>query len=236
VVAKHGNRSVPPKTGSADVLEALGVKLDPSETQLEACFARARLAFLFAPSHHSAMRHAAPVRKAMGIRTIFNLLGPLSNPAGACRQVLGVFSGEWVEPYAEALRRLGAERAWVVHGATDGGEGIDEVSTMGPTRVAEATPSGVRVFDLAPEEMGLTRARLADLRGGSVETNRQALVEVLSGAGGPFADLVLANAGAVLTVAGRTPDIGAGVEQAREAIASGAARATLAALVEASNG
>jgi anthranilate phosphoribosyltransferase len=231
IVAKHGNRSVPPKTGSADVLEALGVNLNASDAQIEECFRRSRLAFLFAPAHHSAMRHAGPVRKAIGIRTIFNLLGPLSNPAGAKRQVLGVYSPEWVEPYAQALLELGTERAWVVHGM----DGIDEISTVGPTRIAEATPSGVRTFEVSPTDLGIARARLEDLRGGTPTENALALRAVVSGGDGPFADLVGVNAAAVLFVAEVAPDLASGLQMARAAMRDGRASATLASLVEASN-
>jgi anthranilate phosphoribosyltransferase len=232
VVAKHGNRSVPPKTGSADVLEALGVNLNATDEQLQACFERARLAFLFAPAHHSAMKHVAPVRKAMGIRTIFNLLGPLANPAGARRQVLGVFSEAWVEPYARALRELGAERAWVVHGR----DGMDEISTAAPTLVAEATPDGVRLFELNPQELGVAQARIEDLRGGSTDENARAVLQVLEGRPSPFADLVAVNAAATLVVAGKAGNLTEGLSLARAAIAQGRAMQALELLRAASNG
>jgi len=231
IVAQHGNRSAPPKTGSADVLEALGVNLAPSETQVQACFEQAGLAFMFAPGHHSAMRHVAPVRKALGIRTIFNLLGPLANPAGARRQVLGVFEARWVEPYAQALRSLGTERAWVVHGL----DGMDEISTTAPTRIAELRDGAVRLFELTPEEMGIDRASLGELRGGSTAYNADAIRAVLDSAAGAFADLVVVNAAAALVVAGVAANISDGIVQARAAIASGEAKGSLAALVRASN-
>jgi anthranilate phosphoribosyltransferase len=222
-VAKHGNRSVPPKTGSADVLEALGVNLSPSDAQLEAAFDQARVAFLFAPAHHAAMKHVAPIRKALGIRTIFNLLGPLANPAGASRQVLGVFNAHWVEPYARALQSLGSERAWVVHGL----DGMDEISTTGPTRVVELRDGALRLFELTPEDMGVARATLDDLRGGSPAYNAEAVRRVLAGEPGPFADLVAVNAGAAILVAGLEPDLKAAIARAREAIANGRALAAL---------
>ncbi|MEZ5939121.1 MAG: anthranilate phosphoribosyltransferase [Hyphomonadaceae bacterium] len=232
IVAKHGNRSVPPKTGSADVLEALGVNLAMSDEQIAACFDKAGVAFLFAPAHHSAMRHVAPVRKALGIRTIFNFLGPLSNPAGATRQVLGVFGREWVEPYAEALLRLGASRAWVVHGL----DGLDELSTSGTSLVAEVKDGAIRTFELEPEGVGLPRTPLDALRGGTPEENAAAIRKLLDGDDGPFADLVAFNAAATLVVAEIASDIGDGVARARDSIASGAARTALENIVATSNG
>lgn len=231
IVAKHGNRSVPPKTGSADVLEALGVNLNTTDAQIDACFQKAGAAFLFAPAHHSAMKHVAPVRKLLGIRTIFNLLGPLANPAGARRQVLGVYSESWVVPYARALRDLGAERAWVVHGR----DGLDEISTTATTLVAEATPDGVRTFELAPADFGVAPASLDDLRGGSPAENADAVRRVLVGQPGPFADLVTVNAAATLVVAGLAADVREGAAMARAAIASGKAMAAFEALKAASH-
>lgn len=231
VVAKHGNRSTPPKTGSADVLEALGVNLAMSDAQVEACFSRARVAFLFAPAHHSAMRHVAPVRRALSVRTVFNLLGPLANPAGAKRQVLGVFSEQWVEPYAAALRDLGAERAWVVHGR----DGLDEISTTDVTRIAEVRDGSIRSFELSPEVFGVARANLEELRGGSADHNALQLLRVLDGGDGAFADLVLVNAAATLIVAGLAEDIADAMARARHSIRSGAARSALDALREASH-
>jgi anthranilate phosphoribosyltransferase len=231
IVAKHGNRSVPPKVGSGDVLEALGVNLAPSDAQLEASFREAGVAFMFAPSHHSAMKHVAPVRKALGIRTIFNLLGPLANPAGAKRQVLGVFAPEWLEPYAQALSSLGTERAWVVHGR----DGLDEISTVGTTLVAELKDGEVRMFELSPEEMGVTRRTVDQLRGGTVEENAEALRRVLAGDPSPFADLVMVNAAAALVVADIAPDMKSGIEAARSSILMGKAIAALDALRRATN-
>lgn len=231
-VAKHGNRSVPPKTGSADVLEALGVNLTPSDAQIAACFSRARAAFLFAPAHHAAMKHVAPVRKAMGVRTIFNLLGPLANPAGARRQVLGVFGAEWVEPYAQALTGLGSERAFVVHGRG----GLDEISTMGATLVADVRNGAIRTFELTPEQLGVARVSMDALRGGAPEQNADALLRVLGGEPGPFADLVAVNAAAALVVADLAGDLVEGIGLARAAMMDGRAMAALDALKAASNG
>jgi anthranilate phosphoribosyltransferase len=231
VVAKHGNRSKS-RAGSADVLEALGVNLQPSEAQLAASFRDARVGFMFAPQHHTAMKHVAPVRTALGIRTIFNMIGPLANPAGARRQVLGVFAPEWVEPLAHALQGLGSETAWVVHGR----DGIDEISTTGPTLVAELKDGHVTVFELTPEDLGLPRVSLDQLRGGTVEQNAASLRRVLGGEPGPFADLVAVNAAAALVVAGIAPDLKAGIALSRESIAHGKAMATFEALKAASNG
>ncbi|MBU6319036.1 MAG: anthranilate phosphoribosyltransferase [Alphaproteobacteria bacterium] len=232
MVAKHGNRSVPPKTGSADVLEALGVNLTPSDAQIEACFSAARLAFLFAPAHHAAMKHVGPVRRLLGIRTLFNLLGPLANPAGARRQLLGVYDPAWLEPYAKALRELGSRHAMVVHGL----DGMDEISTSGPTRIVELRDGDLTTREMVPEDLGLTRSRIEDLRGGSASENAQALLAVLGGQSGPFADLVAVNAGAAVCLAGLARDLREGLHLARESISSGRAMAALEALKAASHG
>jgi anthranilate phosphoribosyltransferase len=231
VVAKHGNRSKS-RAGSADVLEALGVNLAPTSQQIEASFREAGVAFMFAQQHHTAMKHVAPVRQALGMRTIFNMLGPLANPAGVRRQVMGVFAPEWVEPVARAMLSLGAERAMVVHGL----DGMDEISTTGTTLVAEIKDGLVRVQDLSPERLGVARARLDDLRGGTVAENAAALVRLLQGEPSPFADLVAVNAGAAIHVAGRTETLLEGIAQARASIASGKAMAALEALKRASHG
>jgi anthranilate phosphoribosyltransferase len=231
IVAKHGNRSKS-KAGSADVLEALGINLTPSDAQIEASFRDAGVAFMFAPAHHAAMKHVGPVRAALGIRTIFNMLGPLANPAGARRQVLGVFGPEWVEPFAKALLGLGSERAMVVHGR----DGIDEISTTGPTLVAEVKDGKIRAWELTPEDLGVKRTALEDLRGGTARENADALLQVLKGEPGPFADLVVANAAAALVVAELADNLRAGVERARGSIASGRALAALEALKRATNG
>jgi anthranilate phosphoribosyltransferase len=231
VVAKHGNRSKS-RAGSADVLEALGVNLQPSEAQLAASFRDARVGFMFAPQHHTAMKHVAPVRASLGIRTIFNMIGPLANPAGARRQVLGVFAPEWVEPLAHALQGLGSETAWVVHGQ----DGIDEISTTGSTLVAELKNGAVTRFELTPEDLGLPRVSMDVLRGGTVQENAASLRRVLDGEPGPFADLVAVNAAAALVAAGIAPSLKAGIALARESIASGKAMASFEALKAASNG
>ena len=231
IVAKHGNRSKS-KAGSADVLEALGVNLSVTEDQLEASFRDAGLAFMFAPAHHAAMKHVAPVRAALGIRTIFNMLGPLANPAGVRRQVLGVFAPEWVEPFAKALRDLGAERAMVVHGR----DGLDEISITAPTLVAELKNGVIATYELTPSDLGLHGALLDDLRGGSASDNAAALRGVLEGRSSAFGLLVAVNAAAALVVAGVAENFQDGLNKARDSIANGRALAALEALKRASNG
>ena len=231
VVAKHGNRSRS-KAGSADVLEVLGVNLSPTDAQLQASFRDARVAFMFAPAHHAAMKHVAPVRAALGLRTIFNMMGPLANPAGVKCQVLGVFAPEWVGVFADALLTLGAERAMVVHGV----DGMDEISTTGVTLVAEVNDGKIRMHELTPERMGVQRASLDDLRGSTPAENAEALKRVLANEPGPFADLVAVNAGAAILVAGLATTLVDGIAQARAAIADGRAATTLDALKRASNG
>ncbi|MEL7545660.1 MAG: anthranilate phosphoribosyltransferase [Pseudomonadota bacterium] len=235
-VAKHGNRSVPPKTGSADVLEALGVELDLTEVRFRDCIREAGVGFLFARSHHSAMRHVGPARQTLGIRTIFNLLGPLSNPASATHQILGVNEARWLEPMATALRDLGTKRAWVVHGPDAEMGGIDEVSIAGPTQVIEVSNGDLTRFELVPNDAGLDTAPLSALRGGHVDENALAIRELLEGREGPFRDAVFLNASAGLLVLGRVEDLSAGVQQAATALDSGAALETLSTLVSASNG
>ncbi|MBB4264401.1 anthranilate phosphoribosyltransferase [Roseospira visakhapatnamensis] len=226
-VAKHGNRAASSRSGSADVLAALGVNLDAPLPLVETAMREAGIGFLFAQRHHGAMKHVAPVRGEMGVRTIFNLLGPLSNPAGAKREVMGVFARAWVEPLAEVLGRLGAERAWVVHGA----DGLDEITTTTETHVAAWENGTVTSFTITPEDAGLLRARPQDLKGGTPEQNADAIRALLDGAKGPYRDIVVFNAAAALVVAGTAADLKAGAAQAADAIDSGAARATLARLV-----
>ena len=197
-VAKHGNRGLSSQTGAADVLTALGVKIDLPPEAIGLCVAEAGVGFMFAPAHHPAMRHVGPTRAELGTRTIFNLLGPLSNPAGVKRQMVGVFAPEWIEPVAETLKALGAERAWVAHG-----DGFDEITTTGETQVAELADGKVRVFTLTPEAVGLKRYRKEDLRGGDAAFNAAALRLLLNGAPGAYRDTVLMNAGAGLVVAGK---------------------------------
>ncbi|MEO0883678.1 MAG: anthranilate phosphoribosyltransferase [Pseudomonadota bacterium] len=231
-VAKHGNRSVPPKIGSADVLEALGVNIDIDDETFRKCLEEVGVAFMFAPSHHSAMRHVAPIRKKLGVRTIFNLLGPLTNPAGAQHQVIGVFGPEWVRPMAEALRALGTTHALIVHGV----DGIDEISVSGDTLVAEIGHGEINEYTLTPAMMGLRPSPLSALTGGSPEHNADAICVLLDGDPSPFRDIVCANAGAGLYVLREAESLAAGVTLAGEAIDSGRARQTLDRLVAVSKG
>ena len=231
-VAKHGNRSVPPKTGSADVLEQLGVNLEIDEPTFHKCLNEAGVAFMFARAHHSAMRHVAPVRASLGIRTVFNLLGPLTNPAGAKHQVLGVFAPEWVRPMAETLARLGTVRAWVAHGI----DGIDELSISGVTKIAEVNGADVREFEITPADARLGTSPLSSLEGGSPEDNALAIQELLDGQEGPFRDCVLLNAAAGLHVLGLAHSLEDGTRLAAVAIDSGKARAALNKLSALSNG
>lgn len=231
-VAKHGNRSVPPKTGSADVLEALGVGLELSDTAFRKCIEEAGVGFLFARSYHAAMRHVAAIRQKLAIRTIFNLLGPLSNPAGADFSLLGVYDRRWVSAMAEALNALGTERAWVVHGL----DGIDEISISGPTMVCEVRENALFRFELTPADAGLPIHPLSGLEGGTPQENARAISDLFDGRGGPFRDIVLFNAAAGLLISGVCDTLHDGVECAARALDSGAARRTLAALVAASHG
>ncbi|MGC2854285.1 anthranilate phosphoribosyltransferase [Novispirillum sp. DQ9] len=230
-VAKHGNKAMSSKSGSADVLSSLGVNLDADMAHVEAAMREAGIGFLMAPRHHSAMRHVGPVRTELGTRTIFNLLGPLANPAGARRQVMGVFAREWVEPLAIVLGRLGAVHALVVHGA----DGLDELTTTGVSHVAEFKNGAVSVYDVTPEDAGLPRAHMDDLRGGDAEENAAVIRAMLDGAPGPYRDIVRLNAAAGLLVGGRCATLMDGAKIAAEAIDSGAAKAVLAKLVEVTN-
>ena len=230
-VAKHGNRSVSSRCGSADVLEALGVNVAAPPEVVEHCLDEVGIAFFFAPTFHPSMRHAAPARKDLGIRTAFNLLGPLTNPAGASRQLVGVPRPELTELVARSLALLGSDRAWVVHGA----DGLDEISTTGYTKVSEYRDGAVNTFYLHPADVGLTKAAPEALRGGEAAENARIATSVLDGAPGPARDIVLLNAGASLLVAGAVPSIERGIAQAAEAIDSGVARTVLARLVELSH-
>jgi anthranilate phosphoribosyltransferase len=230
-VAKHGNRGLSSLTGAADVLTALGVKLDLAPEAIGHCIAEAGVGFMFAPAHHPAMRHVGPTRVELGTRTIFNLLGPLSNPAGVKRQLVGVFAPEWIEPVAETLKTLGTHRAWVVHG-----DGYDEITTTGETRVAELADGEIRVFTLTPEAHGLKRYRKEELRGGDAAFNAAALRLMLNGAAGAYRDTVLMNAGAGLVVAGKAARLEDGIAAAKLAIDSGKAAKILDRLVAISNG
>jgi anthranilate phosphoribosyltransferase len=226
-VAKHGNRAASSRSGSSDVLAALGVNLDAGSDQQRRALDEAGICVLFAPAHHGALRHVAPIREELGFRTVFNLLGPLSNPAGAKRQLLGVFDGRWVDPLARVLGALGATRAWVVHG-----DGLDEITTTGTTHVAEWRDGGLRLFNITPEAVGLPRAALADLRGGDPAENAAALRAVLAGQTGPHRDVVLINAAAAFLVADKVETLREGVDMAAEAIDSGAAARALEKLID----
>ena len=230
-VAKHGNRAMSSKSGSADVLAALGVNIDADIKLVKRCLFDANIGFLMAPRYHVAMRHVGPVRMELGTRTIFNLLGPLANPAKAKRQVVGVFSPEWVKPLAEVLGRLGTEHAWVVHGS----DGLDELTTTGSSVVAEMRDGAVSTFEVVPEDAGLPRAKPEDLKGGDAHANAGALRAVLGGTAGPYRDIVVLNAAAALVVADRAPNLRAAAEMAAAVIDGGAAQGALYRLVEISS-
>lgn len=229
-VAKHGNRALSSRSGAADALSALGVNLELAPEGISRCIREAGIGFMFAPMHHAAMRHVGPTRVELGTRTIFNLLGPLSNPAGVKRMLLGVFAPEWMLPIAEALRDLGAEKAWVVHG-----DGLDEMTTAGTTEVAALDGGEITTFQVTPEDAGLPRARFADLKGGTAQENADALRAVLSGEKNAYRDIALLNAGAALVIAGRAKDLKAGIALAAESIDSGKALQALDRLVKVSN-
>ena len=229
-VAKHGNRALSSKSGSSDVLSALGVNLAASPAQQRRSLDQAGIAFLFAPAYHGAMRHVGPVRAEIGFRTVFNLLGPLSNPASAKRQVMGVYDPRLLEPLAEVLGRLGATRAWTVHG-----QGLDELTTTGETEVAEWKDGAVRRFTVTPEDAGLPRASIDALRGGDAVENARALQDLLAGQAGAYRDIVLLNAAAALVVADRAADLAEGAAQAAAVIDDGRAAKALADLVAATN-
>ncbi len=229
-VAKHGNRAISSKSGSSDVLAALGVNLDATVPQQARALDQAGIAFLFAPTYHGAMRHVGPIRAEIGFRTVFNLLGPLCNPAHANRQVMGVYDPALLEPLVEVLGRLGARRAWTVHG-----QGLDELTTTGPTQVAEWRDGQVHRFTVSPSDAGLPLATLDDLRGGDAEHNAAALKALLAGAPGPYRDIVLMNAAAALVVSDRVPDLRAGAELAAAVIDDGRAAQALDQLVLVTN-
>lgn len=230
-VAKHGNCALSSRCGAADVLMALGVNLDADVLLVERAIREARFGFLMAPRHHAAMRHVAGPRVELGTRTIFNLIGPLSNPAGVKRQFTGAFAREWIEPMARVLGKLGSERAWVVHGS----DGLDELTTTGPSWVAALEDGAVSTFEVGPADAGLPLARPEDLKGGDATTNAAAMIAMLGGEHGPFRDAVVYNASAALMVAGVVGDLRKGAEMAAEALACGHARATLDRLVEITN-
>lgn len=229
-VAKHGNRSVSGSSGSADVLEAAGVRLDLTAAQVARCVAEVGVGFMFAPMHHGAMKHAIGPRREMGVRTLFNLLGPLTNPAAARHQVLGVFSAHWLEPMAEVLQQLGSRHVMVVNAD----DGMDEISIAAPTQVAELKDGRVTRYTIVPEQFGIARGDIAALAVDGPVQSLEMVRAVLANQPGPALDIVLLNAGAAIYVAGIAPDLAAGIARAREVIASGAAREKLTALVECS--
>jgi anthranilate phosphoribosyltransferase len=226
-VAKHGNRAFSSRSGAADVLTALGVNIDCPMNLIERAITEAGVGFMMAPRHHSAMRHVAGTRVELGTRTIFNLVGPISNPASVRRQLVGVFHQKWLEPIARTLGNLGSIRAWVVHGE----DGLDEITTTGPTHVAELHNRQVRMFQISPEDAGLPRARLDDLKGGTPQHNAEAIQAILANQPGPYRDIVVLNAAAALVIADKAPDLRAGAVLAARSIETGAARSALERLI-----
>jgi anthranilate phosphoribosyltransferase len=222
-IAKHGGRSVSSKSGSADVLEALGVNVNLTPEQVARTIARCGVGFMFAPNHHSAMKHAAPVRRELGVKTIFNILGPLTNPAGAKQQVMGVFHPDLVGIQARVLQRLGSRRVMIVHGL----EGLDEISLSGPTMVGELRDGHIREYTISPEDFGIERAEPAAIRVAGVEESKAMMLGTLANRDGPARDIVALNAGASIYIASLVDTLSAGVEKARSVIASGAARRKL---------
>lgn len=225
-VAKHGNRAVSSRTGSADVLEHLGVRIDLTPESAGRSLDLLGITFLFAPNYHTALRHAAGPRRELGVRTVFNVLGPLTNPAGATRQLLGVYSDTLVRPVADVLSRLGSERAWVVHGK----DGLDELTLFGITHVAELVDGKIREFEVNPADYGLAATDRSAIEGGDAVSNAEVIRRVLAGDHGPARDVVVLNAGAALVVAGAAADLASGIRECAEAIDSGRARAKLAEL------
>ncbi len=222
-VAKHGNRAMSSRTGAADVLEELGVPIDNDAETARKSLIAPGFSFLFAPAYHPAMKHVAPVRRELGFRTVFNLLGPICNPAGVKRQLIGIFAEEWLEPVAHVLADLGTEKAWVVHGR----DGLDELTTTGITRVAVLEGGHVAMKEITPEDAGVKRSSLVKLKGGDAQYNARAIREILAGAKNPFRDIVLLNAGAALVVADKAETLGQGVEIAASAIDAGVAARVL---------
>ena len=231
-VAKHGNRAASSKSGSADVLAALGVKVGIDAAGIERCINDAGVGFMFAPAHHSSMRHVAPVRVELGTRTIFNILGPLSNPAGVKKQVIGVFSESWMIPIAETLKSLGSTDLWIVHGS----DGLDEITTTGETKIVALKNGAITSFTITPEDAGLDRAKPEDLKGGDGEHNAKALLAVLNGDRTAYRDIAVLNAAAALVVAGRAATLDEAARIVEAAIDDGRAKQVLETLVKASNG
>ena len=230
-VAKHGNRAASSKSGTADALTALGVKIGIDAASVARCVRDAGLGFMFAPAHHASMRHVAPVRVELGTRTIFNLLGPLSNPANVKRHMIGAFAESWLEPMAHVLKALGSTHAWFVHGS----DGLDEITTTGPTSVVALRDGRIEKFTVTPQDVGLALSNPADLKGGDGAVNAAALRAVLDGAKNAYRDIAVINAGAGLVVAGKAASLKDGVAAAQAAIDSGAAKVTLAKLISISN-
>ncbi|MGA7101996.1 MAG: anthranilate phosphoribosyltransferase [Pseudolabrys sp.] len=230
-VAKHGNRALSSRSGAADVLQALGVKIELNADQVGTCIRDAGIGFMFAPAHHPAMKNVGPTRVELGTRTIFNLLGPLSNPARVKRQMVGTFSKQWVEPMAQVLKNLGSESIWVVHGS----DGLDEITTAGLTTVAALENGMIRTFEVGPEDAGLSRAKPEALRGGDAEHNARALLDVLKGMPSPFRDIAILNAAAALIVAGKAKDLKQGAMLAAKSIEAGEAEGRLDRLIAVSN-
>ncbi|MEO1748891.1 MAG: anthranilate phosphoribosyltransferase, partial [Pseudomonadota bacterium] len=229
-VAKHGNRSLSSKSGAADVLASLGVNIEIGPEPISKCIEGAGLGFMFAPMHHAAMKHVGPSRVEMGTRTIFNLLGPLSNPAGVKRQVVGVFAPQWLEPLARVLGGLGSEHVWVVHG-----DGLDEFTTAGETQVVEWSNGALKRFTVKPEDVGLERVSLDALKGGTPDENARAMTDLLDGKLGAYRDIACLNAASGLVVGGHAKDLGEGVSMARESIDSGKAKHVFADVIKISN-
>jgi anthranilate phosphoribosyltransferase len=230
-VAKHGNRALSSRSGAADVLASLGVRIDLSPEKVGRCVKEAGIGFMFAPAHHPAMKNVGPTRVELATRTIFNLLGPLSNPAGVRRQMVGVFSKQWVQPLAQVLKNLGAESVWVVHGS----DGLDEITLTGPTSVAALENGNIRSFEVTPEEAGLPRTGAGSLKGGDADANAVALKSVLEGKPSAYRDVALLNAAAALIVAGRASNLRDGVAIGTQSLDSGAAAAKLKQLIAVSN-
>ena len=230
-VAKHGNRALSSRSGAADVLAALGVNINLTPDAIARCIREAGIGFMFAPAHHPAMKNVAPTRVELGTRTIFNLLGPLSNPAGVRRQMIGVFSRHWTLPLAQVLKNLGAERVWVVHGS----DGLDEITTAGPTSVAALEDGAITSFEISPEEVGLPKVKPEVLRGGDAAANAKALLSVLEGEDSAFREVALFNAAAALVVAGKAQNLKAGLDLAAQSVDSGEAEGRLDRLIVISN-
>jgi anthranilate phosphoribosyltransferase len=226
-VAKHGNRALSSKSGAADVLQALGVKIDLTPDEVSHCIADAGIGFMFAPAHHPAMKNVGPTRVELGTRTIFNLLGPLSNPASVKRQMIGTFSKTWIEPMAQVLNNLGSECVWVVHGS----DGLDEITTAGTTSVAELKNGKVRTFEISPEDAGLSRVKPDALKGGDATVNAKALLDVLKGHKNAFRDVAVLNAAAALVVAGKAENLKDGARLSAKSIDSGEAEGRLDRLI-----